>query len=110
MADRPLAAEIEENSAANPGLAPITVETAFVGEDDGDAPVTIDALAERHFVPDLMKLDIEGGEVDAPRGCARSGPGRPPLGECVVAASDRISARCRSARPNEVRRPRCCPR
>ena len=69
--DPVLAAESVENSAANPGLAPITVETAFVGEDDGDSHVTIDALAERHFVPDLMKLDIEGGEVDALRGAER---------------------------------------
>lgn len=66
-----LAAEIRENAAANPRLPSIVVETAFVGASVGDGHVTIDALAERHFVPDLLKLDIEGGEVDALRGATR---------------------------------------
>ena len=57
-----LAAEIEENAAANPGLPTVTVEAGFVGADDDDGRVTIDALAERHFVPDLVKMDIEGAE------------------------------------------------
>lgn len=66
-----LAAEIRENAAANPRLPTIIVETAFVGASVGEGRTTIDALADRHFTPDLLKLDIEGGEVDALRGATR---------------------------------------
>ena len=69
--DPALALEIAENAAANPGLPTITIETAFVGATDGDGQIKIDTLAERHFMPDLLKLDIEGGEVDALRGADR---------------------------------------
>ena len=65
-----LVEEIERNVAANPGLDVTAVE-GFVGDGTGDGRVTIDELAERHFVPDLLKIDIEGGEVDALRGASR---------------------------------------
>jgi hypothetical protein len=63
-----LAVESRQNAEANPALPAITVEAAFVSDQDGDGEVTIDTLAERHFVPGLIKLDIEGGEVAALRG------------------------------------------
>jgi hypothetical protein len=61
--------EIERNARANPGLDVTAVE-GFVADTGGDGRVTIDALAERFFVPDLLKIDIEGGEADALRGAA----------------------------------------
>jgi hypothetical protein len=68
--DPQLAEEIQENAAANPGVGPISVVTAFVSaEDDGDR-VSIDSLARRFFVPDLLKIDIEGEEVQALRGAS----------------------------------------
>ncbi|MFW6772719.1 FkbM family methyltransferase [Nocardioides sp. CPCC 205120] len=66
-----LAVEIRENAAANPGLPSIEVVTGFVSDDAAGDHVTIDDLAAEHFVPDLIKLDIEGGEVAALRGAAR---------------------------------------
>jgi hypothetical protein len=65
------AQEIEDNAAANPGLAPITVVLAFAGDTDDAPNISIDTLAERHFVPDLLKIDIEGAEVAALRGATR---------------------------------------
>lgn len=69
--DADLATEIRGNAAINPELPDITVETSMVTAEDGDGCVTIDALARRYFTPDLLKLDIEGGEVDALRGASR---------------------------------------
>jgi hypothetical protein len=69
--DPELASEIRENAAVNPHLPHISVESLFVGAQDGDGQVTIDTLADRHFMPDVIKLDIEGGEVDALRGAER---------------------------------------
>ncbi len=66
-----LAVEIRQNAAANPGLARIDVVCGYVdAEDDGDK-VTIDRLADLYGMPDLMKLDIEGGEVAALRGATK---------------------------------------
>lgn len=62
---------LRRNVAANPGLPPITVVHGFVAASDGDGTVSIDGLADAHFMPDLVKLDIEGGEVDALRGAKR---------------------------------------
>jgi len=69
-ADPNLAEEIRENAAANPTLSRIDVEVGFVAADDQRNHVRIDTLADRHFVPDLIKLDIEGGEVEALRGAS----------------------------------------
>jgi hypothetical protein len=66
--DPALTDEITENARANPGLPTISVTKAFVSDTDEGDHVTIDALARERFVPDLMKLDIEGGEVAALRG------------------------------------------
>jgi hypothetical protein len=65
-----LVREIERNAAANPSREVTTVH-GFVSDSAGDGRVTIDALADEHFVPDLLKIDIEGGEVGALRGAAR---------------------------------------
>jgi hypothetical protein len=59
---------LRENAALNPTLGPITVVTSSVASSTSSASITIDDLAERHFVPDLMKIDIEGGETEALRG------------------------------------------
>jgi uncharacterized Rossmann fold enzyme len=49
------------NAAANPRLASlIRVENAFAGAQG----LTLDALAARTFLPDFIKVDIEGGEGD----------------------------------------------
>lgn len=69
--DPQLADVIRENAALNPSFGPITVVTARVASSVSADTVTIDELAERHFVPDLLKIDIEGGELDALRGAHR---------------------------------------
>jgi hypothetical protein len=68
--DPDLVEEIERNATANPGLD-VTAVRGFVADTGDDGRVTIDGLADRFFVPDLIKLDIEGGEVDALRGADR---------------------------------------
>lgn len=58
---------ITENAQANPALAgSISVLSAYVDESsDVAGHVTIDELADRYFVPDFIKVDIEGGEESA---------------------------------------------
>lgn len=70
-AEPSLASEIADNVAANPGLAEINVVTGFVSDSDDEPNVTIDTLADRYFTPDLLKIDIEGGEVAALRGATK---------------------------------------
>jgi hypothetical protein len=65
-----LVQEIERNAAANPDLD-VTAVQGFVADTPGDGRVTIDALADEYFVPDLLKIDIEGGEVSALHGAAQ---------------------------------------
>ncbi len=77
-ADPNLAEEIRENAATNPTLpriedvAPLVVRCH---EPDLHFNAEIvscwDTLANRHFVPDIIKLDIEGGEVEALRGASQ---------------------------------------
>ena len=66
--DPDLVDEIAENARANPSLPTINAVGAFVSDTDEGNHVTIDTLARDRFVPDLIKLDIEGGEVAALRG------------------------------------------
>lgn len=47
---------------------PIEVVGAFVGSWIDNERTTIDAMAATHFAPDFIKMDIEGGEVEALRG------------------------------------------
>jgi Methyltransferase FkbM domain len=53
--------------AKNPGLAIEVIET-YVGAKDGDGLMTIDRAAHEVFVPDVIKLDIEGAEYSALEG------------------------------------------
>ena len=43
----------------------VTIVEAAVGAMEGGGKATIDAAARDHFVPDFIKMDIEGAEVDA---------------------------------------------
>jgi len=59
--------EMTANFARN--SYPVTPVQAMVGQSPattGTCPtVTLDQLCESHFTPDFIKMDIEGGEVDA---------------------------------------------
>lgn len=50
--------------------ARITVVQAFIAAADSATTLALDSAAERYFMPDFIKLDIEGGEADALRGAA----------------------------------------
>jgi Methyltransferase FkbM domain len=54
-------------------MGAITLLHAWVGAEVGDGQETIDNLAYsgKYFQPDLVKIDIEGGEEDALRGAER---------------------------------------
>jgi hypothetical protein len=54
---------LQENLTVN-GLS-FPVVDAFVGATIGPSTTTIDKLAADYFVPDFIKIDIEGGEYDA---------------------------------------------
>jgi hypothetical protein len=65
---------LRRNVAANPGLAPlIEVLNTRVAMETSETTVSLDELAYRTggFVPDLVKLDVEGFEVKAIRGAER---------------------------------------
>lgn len=57
--------------AANPALS-IQVVEAFVGLELGPGYTTIDRAAEQLFVPDFIKMDIEGAEDAALEGAAKT--------------------------------------
>jgi hypothetical protein len=59
--------DITENAKLNPGLK-IEVVRAFVGGQDQEGFVRIDTIAKRGPLPDFMKMDIEGAEVEALQG------------------------------------------
>ena len=67
-------AEIEpmrQTFARNPLLS-IQVVEAFVGAKDGDGFMTIDRAAQEIFVPNFIKMDIEGGEEGALEGASET--------------------------------------
>jgi Methyltransferase FkbM domain len=75
-ADANTCARLSRNVAANPELAPAieVVNGRVLRETDAsEGAVSIDELAYRPggFVPDLVKLDVEGNEVAAIRGAER---------------------------------------
>ena len=55
---------IAERNAALNGV-PVRVVNAFVNGQGGSGAVTLDAAAREYFVPDFIKMDIEGGEAEA---------------------------------------------
>jgi hypothetical protein len=52
------------------GYEPKTV-LAYVTRDDEEGHISLDTAASRFFVPDFIKMDIEGAEADALEGAAK---------------------------------------
>jgi hypothetical protein len=65
--DHAAAEEMRNTFALNPALA-IEVAEAFVGATDGEQCITIDKACRQFFIPDFIKLDIEGAEDAALNG------------------------------------------
>lgn len=65
-----LCRRIRENLALNPAAAEreVVILQQFVGETDGNGRVTLDSLRDSLEFPCLVKIDIDGGEVEALRG------------------------------------------
>jgi Methyltransferase FkbM domain len=68
--DEHLAGALRDNVARNPDLGPITIERGVVASTTTKDTIALDDLAARHFVPDLIKIDIEGAEAHALRGAS----------------------------------------
>ncbi len=64
--DAPAAQEMRETFAKN-RFSIQTVET-FVGGADNASQMTLDRAATTYFMPDFIKMDIEGAEADALQG------------------------------------------
>lgn len=60
-----LVSEMHETFAKNP--YPIEAVKAFVCDLDDDRHISLDAAARKFFIPDFIKLDIEGAEASALR-------------------------------------------
>ncbi len=58
--------EMQENFDRND--YPITVVKALLGAKPEGGTISLDRLCSDHFRPDFIKMDIEGGEVDALKG------------------------------------------
>jgi methyltransferase FkbM-like protein len=68
-ADPGQARVLEDNIAQNPDLAErISVRAIAVAGEVSAETVTLDLVSESAGAPDLIKIDIDGGEVDALRG------------------------------------------
>jgi hypothetical protein len=66
-------AKLEANLAHNPQLREqVTVEPVGIAIDETDGMTTLDAMSELHRPPDFIKIDIDGGELDALRGGAQT--------------------------------------
>jgi hypothetical protein len=69
---------LEANVEQNPSLSHrITINRRFVAAAPGDDATTIDEVAGES-PPDVIKIDIDGGEADALRGAERTLAGRRP--------------------------------
>lgn len=60
---------IRRNASLNPGCR-VEAREAFVADRTGGSMLALDDLARSTFVPDFIKIDIEGGEVAALQGAA----------------------------------------
>ncbi|MEE2996051.1 MAG: FkbM family methyltransferase [Pseudomonadota bacterium] len=49
----------------------VTLEQVFVSASTAGSSSTIDIMAEKHFTPDFIKMDIEGAETDALAGATK---------------------------------------
>ena len=47
---------------------PVRAVQAFVGKVDGPGSMTLDRASNEYFVPDFIKIDVEGAEVDVLQG------------------------------------------
>jgi hypothetical protein len=65
--DQIVAQRMRHTFAQNPGLSIETVES-FVGAENSDKHITIDRASRELFIPNFIKMDIEGAEADALNG------------------------------------------
>jgi hypothetical protein len=61
---------MQESFAANPAYN-IQIIQSFVGDTNDDTHITLDEATNRTFVPDFIKMDIEGAEAAALKGSPR---------------------------------------
>ncbi len=67
--DRELCSTIQRNLSMNPSISPLVeVRRGLVGDIGIPNQISLDEVADQTFMPDLIKMDIEGGEADALRG------------------------------------------
>lgn len=72
---------MQRNFVANPALASnLRAHHAMVATytDQAAGTISLDDLAEQTFTPDVIKIDIEGAELDALQGASRLLAGRHP--------------------------------
>ena len=62
-------ATLKANFSQNPYN--ISCLKSFVKSKSDNASTTLDALMEQYFIPDLIKMDIEGGELSALKGAQK---------------------------------------
>lgn len=67
--DAAAVAVMRETFARNP--YPIETIEAFVSNSEGQGRTTLDIVADKTFVPDFMKLDVEWAELDVLRGAEK---------------------------------------
>jgi hypothetical protein len=83
----PSSVEMARHFLAPAGL-PIAIEQALFGP----AGITIDQAAQKHFIPDFIKMDIEGAEADALRGALETLKAKPAL--IIEVHGEEVEADC----------------
>jgi hypothetical protein len=72
-------AKLEGNLGQNPELGErVSVEPLGITSEVSEGMTTMDAMSDRHGPPDFVKIDIDGGELDALRGGERTLRGHRP--------------------------------
>lgn len=67
-----LVSRLQHTIALNPDLAHLIEPVlATVGSGEDGRSMTLDGYADRHFVPDFIKIDVEGAEAEVLRGAAQ---------------------------------------